>query len=107
MAAKREEAFVPLTDGQKTVSAASDLEVVGWVETVSVLWLDGRGKIGRVDSAHKDVANEISHLGRAQLESALWPETDLWSFLQGPETVSQFHAALTSVVDEGIGKIGV
>jgi hypothetical protein len=29
MAAKREEAFVPLTDGQKTVSAASDLEVVG------------------------------------------------------------------------------
>jgi hypothetical protein len=29
MAAKREEAFVPLTGGQKTVSAASDLEVVG------------------------------------------------------------------------------
>lgn len=41
MAVKREETFVPLADCQKSVSVASDLEVVGGVEAISVFGLDG------------------------------------------------------------------
>lgn len=77
MAVHREKTLIPLTYSQEALGVVSDFEVVRRIEAISVLRLNGGSVVGSVDVGDKDMADEISHLGRSEFKSSLWPEAYL------------------------------
>ena len=102
-----EESLVPLTDGQGALRVVPDLEVVRGVEAVPVLGLDSRGRVGSVEGSDQDVADEVSGLGRSEIECSFRPEADLRSLFNSAEAVPEFHASLSREVDQRVGEVGV
>lgn len=72
------------------MSGASDFEGISRVETRTVSRLNCACSILSVEAAHQHMAEVVSQLSTAQLESALCPEVGLRSLLKGTPAVPEF-----------------
>lgn len=74
---------------------------------MSVLGLDSRCRVGSVKGCDQNMTDEVSGLGRSEIEGSFRSEADLRSLFNSAETVSQFHASLGSEVDQRVREVGV